>query len=75
MAALPGGTPATAQMYQDKDRRFSHVDYVASYVGFSPASNPEYVTVVGLSKPKGEHMGMKVAFPIFAAMLPVLDEL
>ena len=73
VAALPGGTPATTQMY--KDRRFSYVDYVASYVGFFPASNPEYVTVVGLSRPKGEHTGMKVAFPIFAAMLPVLDEL
>jgi hypothetical protein len=39
--------------------------YVASFIGFFPADNPEVCISIVLDEPKGEHYGGQVAAPIF----------
>ena len=41
-------------------------DYVASFVGFAPASDPRIVVAVMIDEPSGEHYGGIVAAPVFA---------
>ncbi|MDR1364657.1 MAG: PASTA domain-containing protein [Oscillospiraceae bacterium] len=45
-------------------------DYISSFCGFSPAENPEIVTIVFLDTPRGQfYYGSIVAAPIFAAFM------
>jgi cell division protein FtsI (penicillin-binding protein 3) len=68
-AALDGflvaGKTATAQKADAKTGRFSQVNYVASFVGFVPARNPEIVIAVTLDEPAVEHSGGGAAAPVF----------
>jgi cell division protein FtsI (penicillin-binding protein 3) len=41
-------------------------DYVASFVGFAPVSDPRIVVAVMIDEPSGEHYGGIVAAPVFA---------
>ncbi|MGZ8255040.1 MAG: peptidoglycan D,D-transpeptidase FtsI family protein [Burkholderiaceae bacterium] len=41
-------------------------DYVASFVGFAPVSNPRIVVAVMIDEPSGAHYGGIVAAPVFA---------
>jgi cell division protein FtsI/penicillin-binding protein 2 len=45
---------------------YSKSRYVASFVGFAPASNPEIVVLVTVDEPKGAIWGGTVAAPAFA---------
>ena len=44
-------------------------DYVASFVGFAPISNPRFVLVVVVYKPKGNYFGSSVAAPVFSDIM------
>lgn len=45
-------------------------NYIASFVGFAPASNPELVVAVSVTNPKGEeYYGGQVAAPVFAEIM------
>ena len=45
-------------------------NYIASFVGFAPASNPELVVAVSVNNPKGEeYYGGQVAAPVFAEIM------
>lgn len=44
-------------------------DYVASFVGFAPISNPRFVLVVVVYKPKGNYYGSSVAAPVFSDIM------
>ncbi len=43
--------------------------YMSSFVGIAPVSNPELVVAVVIRDPKGEHFGGLVAAPVFAKVM------
>jgi len=43
-------------------------NYVASFVGFAPASDPRIIVAVMIDEPTGAHYGGEVAAPVFAAV-------
>ena len=44
---------------------YSETDYVASFVGFAPASRPELLVAVLVDTPLYENSGGEVAAPVF----------
>ena len=69
-AVIPGyvvaGKTGTAQKV-DAAGRYSMVDHVASFVGFTPASHPALLILVSLDTPRGpRNQGGDVAAPVFA---------
>jgi cell division protein FtsI (penicillin-binding protein 3) len=67
-AAIPGYTVAgktgTAAKI-DSSGRYSHTDYVASFVGLVPATKPRLVIMVMVDEPSGSIYGGVVAAPAF----------
>ena len=67
-AAIPGYTVAgktgTAAKI-DSSGRYSHSDYVASFVGLVPATKPRLVIMVMVDEPSGSIYGGDVAAPAF----------
>jgi cell division protein FtsI (penicillin-binding protein 3) len=67
-AAIPGYTVAgktgTAAKI-DSSGRYSHTDYVASFVGMVPATKPRLVIMVMVDEPSGSIYGGDVAAPAF----------
>jgi cell division protein FtsI/penicillin-binding protein 2 len=57
------GKTGTAQ--KAENGTYSETDYVASFVGFAPASNPELLVTVVVDEPDYEHSGGAVAAPVF----------
>lgn len=72
-----GGKTGTAQMIDKETGRYSHAEYVASFLGLAPINDPRVVVLVVLEAPKGEYYGGQVAAPIFrdvtAQALRLLD--
>lgn len=68
-ARVPGfsvaGKTGTAQKVVDG--RYSRTDYNASFVGFAPSRQPQFVIVVVIDAPKGKNLyyGGSVAAPVF----------
>ena len=56
-----GGKTGTAQKYENG--RIASGKYVASFVGFFPANDPEYLALVVIDEPVGEYYGSSVAAP------------
>ena len=44
---------------------YSETDYVASFVGFAPAEDPELLVAVMVDEPLYVHTGGEVAAPVF----------
>ncbi len=44
---------------------YSDEKYVSSFIGFLPADNPKISVIVVIDEPQGEHLGRKVAAPVF----------
>ena len=69
LADIPGysvaGKTGTAQKFIAGAYRR---EYVASFVGFVPASNPELCALVVVDAPKGGYYGGEVAAPVFRRM-------
>jgi cell division protein FtsI/penicillin-binding protein 2 len=69
LAAVPGyvvaGKTGTAQK-PDPRGGYSTTRYVASFVGFVPATKPRLVVLVAVDEPKGVIWGGSVAAPAFA---------
>jgi cell division protein FtsI (penicillin-binding protein 3) len=81
MAAQAGGTAPKAQIpgyrvagktgtaYKLEGGQYAR-KYVASFVGFAPASDPRLVVAVMIDEPSGgQHYGGDVAGPVFAAIM------
>ena len=81
MAVLPGGTAPKAQIpgyrvagktgtaYKLESGQYVK-KYVASFVGFAPASDPRLIVAVMIDEPaSGQHFGGDVAGPTFAAIM------
>ena len=72
LAQVPGykaaGKTGTAQK-ADADHHYDHEKYVVSFVGFMPAEDPAFVTLVLLDEAHAEHgknYGGQVAGPVFS---------
>ena len=81
MAVLPGGTAPKAQIpgyrvagktgtaYKLENGQYAK-KYVASFVGFAPASDPRLIVAVMIDEPgAGRHYGGDVAGPVFASLM------
>jgi len=72
-----GGKTGTAQMVDKETGRYSHEEYVASFLGLAPINDPKVVVLVVLEAPKGEYYGGQIAAPVFrdvtAQALRLLD--
>jgi len=66
-ARIPGYRVAgkTGTAYKLKNGKYVK-EYVASFVGFAPVSDPRIVVAVMIDEPSGEHYGGIVAAPVFA---------
>jgi cell division protein FtsI (penicillin-binding protein 3) len=79
MAVGPEGTAPAARIpayrvagktgtaYKIKNGQYVK-EYVASFVGFAPVSDPRIVVAVMVDEPAGAHYGGQVAAPVFAAI-------
>ena len=56
-----GGKTGTAQKYENG--RIAVGKYVSSFVGFFPADEPKYLTLVTVDQPQGAYYGSVVAAP------------
>jgi cell division protein FtsI (penicillin-binding protein 3) len=65
--SVPGytlaGKTGTAQVAEDGG--YSETKYVASFIGFAPAQNPQLLAAVIVNEPQGEIYGGSVAAPAF----------
>lgn len=68
--SVPGytlaGKTGTAQVAEDGE--YSETKYVASFVGFAPAQNPQLLVAVVVDQPQGEIYGGTVAAPAFGTI-------
>jgi cell division protein FtsI/penicillin-binding protein 2 len=65
--SVPGYTLAgkTGTAQKVVDGTYSETQFVASFVGFAPAENPQLLVSVAVDEPKGDHAGGTVAAPAF----------
>lgn len=59
------GKTGTAQIFDQRAKRYSKDRYIGSFVGFVPAGNPRIVMIVVVHEPKGAIYGGVVAGPVF----------
>ena len=59
-----GGKTGTAQKTGDKGT-YAEGKYTSSFVGFTPAENPEIAILVVVDEPEKKHYGGTVAAPVF----------
>jgi len=63
------GKTGTAQKYI-KDQGYSDTEFTSSFGGFAPVSDPRLVLLVVIDTPRGkEHLGSKVAAPVFGRIM------
>ena len=64
---MPGYTLAgkTGTAQKVVDGGYSDTEFVASFVGFAPAEDPELLVAVVVDNPKGDYYGGTVAAPAF----------
>jgi len=59
------GKTGTSQIYDQQLGRYSKTRYIASFVGFAPASDPLVTVLVVVEQPRTSHYGGTIAAPIF----------
>ena len=81
MVVQPGGTAPRAQVagyrvagktgtaHKQEDGGYASDRYVASFVGFAPASAPRLIIAVMIDEPVGEYYGGTVAAPAFSSVM------
>jgi cell division protein FtsI/penicillin-binding protein 2 len=71
--SIPGyqlaGKTGTAQKPDPINGGYSDTAYVASFVGFAPARDPQVLVAVMVDEPQGEHLGGLVAAPAVQRIL------
>lgn len=61
---FPAGKTGTAQKVES-DGTYSHRRFTASFIGFLPYDNPEFVVVVVMDEPRPYYYGGTVCAPVF----------
>jgi cell division protein FtsI (penicillin-binding protein 3) len=64
-----GGKTGTAQKILPGGRGYSHSNFMASFVGFGPADDPQLVMAVVLDDPRPLYYGGTVAAPVFKEVM------
>jgi cell division protein FtsI/penicillin-binding protein 2 len=68
--SVPGytlaGKTGTAQVAENGT--YSETKYIASFIGFAPAQNPQFLAAVIVDEPQGEIYGGSVAAPAFGEL-------
>lgn len=59
------GKTGSAQVARTDGRGYDPGAFIASFMGFAPASRPRLVIAVAVNRPKGSHWGATVAAPVF----------
>lgn len=71
------GKSGTAQKYDPNIGHYSPTDYIASFIGFAPATQPAVTIAVIIDSPRNGHHGGEVSAPVFKRIaeqvLPYLD--
>ncbi len=71
-AKIPGyriaGKTGTSRRLDPSTKKYSLIEYNASFAGFFPASKPRWAMLVVIESPKGQFYGAQVAAPIFAKL-------
>ncbi len=71
-AAIDGnkvaGKTGTAQLVDQRTKRYSKDRFISSFVGFVPADNPKIAMIIVVHEPKGAIYGGVVAAPVFKAV-------
>ena len=71
-AQIPGYTVAgktgTSQKVDPETGTYGD-EYVASFIGFAPASDPEYVTLIAVDEPEATYWGEVAAAPAFRRVM------
>ncbi len=63
-----GGKTGTA--YKIVNGQYAENQYVSSFVGYGPASNPRYIVAVSIDDPSaGKHFGGDVSAPVFSSVM------
>jgi cell division protein FtsI (penicillin-binding protein 3) len=60
-----GGKTGTAQKAKPGGGGYEEDSYIASFIGFFPAENPQMVGLITLDSPQEEHLGGLTAAPVF----------
>jgi cell division protein FtsI (penicillin-binding protein 3) len=63
-----GGKTGTSQIVDPKTGTYGD-QYVASFVGFAPASDPKYVMLIAVNKPQESYWGEVDACPAFREVM------
>ncbi|GAB4334861.1 MAG: penicillin-binding protein [Calditrichia bacterium] len=69
------GKTGTAQLYNAKTGKHDNNRHLASFVGFFPYQNPQFVLLVMVKNPRGVYYGGLVAAPAFHAMAERISSL
>jgi len=59
------GKTGTAQKVDPETGTYSETEFVASFVGFAPAQDPQLLVAIVVDNPKGDYYGGTVAAPAF----------
>ena len=59
------GKTGTAQKLDPATGTYSLHNFIASFVGYTPAESPQFAIIVMLDSPRGEYHGGTVAAPVF----------
>ena len=62
-----GGKTATSEKLPRRSGK-----YIASFIGFAPAENPEVIAMVIIDEPKGQYYGGTIAAPVIAELFEVV---
>ncbi len=62
-----GGKTATSEKLPRRSGK-----YIASFIGFAPADNPEVIAMVIIDEPKGLYYGGTIAAPVMAELFEVV---
>jgi cell division protein FtsI (penicillin-binding protein 3) len=66
---LVAGKTGTAQIFDQKKKRYSKDKHISSFVGFVPADDPRLALIVVIYEPKGGSYGGVVAAPVFKKII------
>ena len=65
---LAGGKTGTAQVVDEQKGGYVQGRYIASFIGFIPASRPRFVIYTAIDHPKKIFYGSQAAAPVFASV-------
>lgn len=63
------GKTGTAQRLNAFGTGYAEGQYIASFVGFGPLEDPQYVVLIVIDNPSGMYYGAQIAAPVFKSLM------